>query len=171
LWSRSGRVVVPVLLLFLSSCGYHLSGLSDGPIPLHGKIAIPFFVNATEEPIIEEEITPVVRREFIRDGRLEVTDGPAAGYVLEGRIESYQEVPLSFDRQQNVLEYRVVLTVTVRLMKREATAVLWDEKITATAEYPVTSDVMATRLAKRRAVEEAARNLAEDAVDHMLEGF
>jgi hypothetical protein len=134
-------------------------------------IAIPFFDNVTEEPIIEEEFTPAVRREFIRDGSFSLVESGTADRILTGRITGYKETPLSFDKSQNVLEYRVGITTEVQLKDRNGQHPVWSREISASAEYPVTSDVMATRLAKRKAIVEAARNLAEELVDRVREGY
>ncbi|MBI5197549.1 MAG: LptE family protein [Nitrospirae bacterium] len=158
-------------LLALSSCGYQLAGLSGGPAAPRDAIAVSFFVNATDEPLIEEELTPRLRQEFVRDGRLNLVDGPRAVWFLRGRITSYSETPLSFDAAQNVLEYRVTITANVDLKRQSTGETAWTQIVSGSAEYPVTSDVMATRLGKRQAIAEAAGNLSQDLVDRLIGGY
>ncbi|MBI4715361.1 MAG: hypothetical protein HY760_05425 [Nitrospirae bacterium] len=184
MWFRSRLVFILVSALFFTACGYQFAGIPEdtpfsrpaletGQTPSRAgqTLAIPFFINDTGEPLIEEEITPVVLREFIRDGRLRLTGTGEAAMILYVRITSYRQTPLSFDADQNVREYRATITMKGRLEDRRDGNVLWDGEVSASAEYPVTSDVNATRTAKRGAVGEAARDLAESLVDRVIEGF
>ena len=133
-------------------------------------MAIPVFENKTLEPIVEEELTPVVIREFLRDSRIEVVSRSQAGLVLQGSVTSYKESPLSFDQDQNVLEYRITV-VTHLILVRQFSEILWERDITESAEYRASSDVMSTRVAKLLALQEIARNLAQDAADRVLQGW
>ena len=133
-------------------------------------MAIPVFENKTLEPIVEEELTPVVIREFLRDSRIEVVSRSQAGLVLQGSVTSYKESPLSFDQDQNVLEYRIIV-ITHLILVRQSSEILWERDITESAEYRASSDVMSTRVAKLLALREIARNLAQDAADRVLQGW
>lgn len=166
-------VAIPALLcylLILSSCGYHMAGTGSYLTAGMKSIFIPVFENKTMEPIVEEELTPAVIREFIKDGRIEVVDRSRADMVLKGSIVSYKETPISFDASQNVLEYRVTVTTHLVLLKDNSKS-LWERDITSTAEYAVSSDVMTTRVSKLSALREIARNLSEEAADRVLLGW
>ena len=141
-------------------------------------IAIPVFLNKTIEPIVEEELTPAVIREFMKDGRIEVMDSSRADVILTGSVVSYTESPLSFDSNQNVLEYRITVTTQLRLVRRSndnekgfSDKILWEKDITTSAEYRVSSDVMSTKVSRLLALKEIARNLAEEATDRGLWGW
>lgn len=173
-------------LFSFSGCGYQIAGrgvhIPDGV----RTMAIPVFENKTLEPIVEEEITPVVIREFLRDSRIEVVNRPQAGLVLHGSVISYKESPLSFDQDQNVLEYRITVITHLILVRQNKDATpndprdrsssglgekLWERDITESAEYRASSDVMSTRVAKLLALREIARNLSQDATDRVLQGW
>ena len=155
---------------FFTGCGYQIAG-RGAHIPEGVRtIAIPVFENKTLEPIVEEEFTPVVIREFLRDTRIEVVNRPQAGLVLRGSVTSYKESPLSFDQDQNVLEYRIIV-ITHLILVRQSSEILWERDITESAEYRASSDVMSTRVAKLLALQEIARNLAQDAADRVLQGW
>ena len=193
------------LLLLVSfsftGCGYQIAG-RGGHIPGGVRtIAIPVFENRTLEPIVEEELTPVVIREFLRDSRIEVVSRSQAALVLQGSVTSYKESPLSFDQNQNVLEYRITVITHLILVRQSSgvttpdkgertdnesqrdrnvppigssngsNEILWEKDITTSAEYRVSSDVMPTRVAKLLALREIARNLAQDAADRVLQGW
>ena len=173
-------VAIPALLcslLILSSCGYHMAGTGGHLTPGMKSVFIPVFENKTMEPIVEEELTPAVIREFLHDGRIEVVDRSRADMVLEGSVVSYKETPVSFDASQvegimsnNVLEYRIVVTTHLILLKNNSIS-LWEKDITTSAEYAVSSDVMTTRVSKLLALREIARNLSEEVADRMLLGW
>jgi len=165
---------------FFTGCGYQIAG-RGAHIPEGVRtIAIPVFENKTLEPIVEEEFTPVVIREFLRDSRIEVVSRSQAGLVLRGSVTSYKESPLSFDRDQNVLEYRITVITHLILVRPNGSPngssngsgeILWERDVTESAEYRASSDVMSTRVAKLLALQEIARNLAQDAADRVLQGW
>ncbi len=164
---------IPALLcflLFLPSCGYHMAGTGSHLTAGMKSIFIPVFENRTMEPIVEEELTPAVIREFLQDGRIEVVDRSRADMVFEGSVVSYKETPISFDASQNVLEYRIMVTTHLILLKNNSLS-LWEKDITSTAEYAVSSDVMTTRVSKLLALREIARNLSEEVTDRVLLGW
>ena len=150
-------------------------------------IFIPVFENKTMEPIIEEELTTAVIREFLKDGRIVVAESSRADMVLKGSVVSYKETPVSLtsDAEQDVLEYRVTVTTHLTLLdtnplslrEREGVRVgtsalpLWEHDITSTAEYTVSSDVMTTKIKKLSALREIARNLSEEVADRILLGW
>jgi outer membrane lipopolysaccharide assembly protein LptE/RlpB len=159
-------------LFIVAGCGYHMAG-RGGHLPAGAKtIAIPVFSNKTMEPIVEEELTPAVIREFMKDGRIEVVDSSMADVILTGSVVSFTESPLSFDSNQNVLEYRITVTTHLRLVRGPPSSeTLWEKDITTSAEYSVSSDVMSTKASKLLALKEIARNLAEEVTDRVLWGW
>ncbi|HEY4619557.1 MAG TPA: LptE family protein [Nitrospirota bacterium] len=165
---KHGLTVLLFSLLILSSCGYHMAGTGSHLTAGMKSIFIPVFENKTMEPIIEEELTTAVIREFLKDGRIEVADISRADMVLKVSVVSYKETPVSFDAEQNALEYRVAVTTHLTLLN---TNKLWEHDVTSTAEYTVSSDVMTTRIKKLSALREIARNLSEEVADRVLLGW
>ena len=196
-------VAIPALLcslLLLTACGYHMAGTGSHLKTGAKSIFIPGFENKTMEPIIEEELTRDVIREFLKDGRIEVVDSSRADMILIGSVVSYKETPVSFDASQ-IVEYRITVTTHLSLQEniplsireregpvpspslstglsgREGVRVgpsvppLWEHDITSTAEYTVSSDVMTTRISKLSAQREIARNLSEEVADRVLLGW
>lgn len=164
--------IAMVFLLILSSCGYRFAGRAN-ELPLHIKTAaVPMFVNATYEPLLETVITNKIIQEFIADGRLRVVDSGKADAVLKGRIIAFGLVPLSFDRSNNVLEYRVVIHCEVVFEDVKNNKIIWKEPaLSQSADYKVSGDISATRAAKERAIDEASKRLASDLVARLFEGF
>lgn len=162
-----------LILGFLTGCGYQIAGNVRIPPELK-TIAVPVFHNQTFEPVLENMITSAVKQEFLTNSRLEVVNDPGtADLVLKGTIVSFGLTPLSFDRINSVVtEYRVHIRVNVQMEDRPAGEVLWEESGMETqAEYAVSKDTAADRVAQDRAISEAGKQFAENLVSRILEGF
>ena len=165
------NVFILLLTLSLSACGYQLAG-RGGHIPDEIKsIAIPVFENKTMEPVVEEEFTPMIIREFIKDSRIKVVDRTEADLVLGGSVNSYKESPLSFDQNQEVLEYRITVTTHLKITRQKINNIIWEKDIIKSSEYKVSSNVMTTRTSKLLALKEIAKNLSEEVTDRVLWGW
>ena len=165
------NVFILLLTLSLSACGYQLAG-RGGHIPDEIKsVAIPVFENKTMEPVIEEELTPMIIREFIKDSRIKVVDRTEADLVLGGSVNSYKESPLSFDQNQEVLEYRITVTTHLKITRQKINNIIWEKDIIKSSEYKVSSNVMTTRTSKLLALKEIAKNLSEEVTDRVLWGW
>lgn len=165
------NVFILLLTLSLSACGYQLAG-RGGHIPDEIKsVAIPVFENKTMEPVIEEEFTPMIIREFIKDSRIKVVDRTEADIVLNGNVNSYKESPLSFDQNQEVLEYRITVTTHLKITRQKINNIIWEKDIIKSSEYKVSSNVMTTRTSKLLALKEIAKNLSEEVTDRVLWGW
>jgi len=90
----------------LSSCGYRLSG-TGSIVPEGAKtIAVPSFINSTNEPYVDVDLTAAVVKEFITDGRLRVVDVAEADLALRGRIMKYEAIPISYTPDSVVQQFR-----------------------------------------------------------------
>lgn len=168
---KSVYPIIFIISLVISSCGYRFAEKGAYISPSVKSISIPVFENKTMEPVVEEEVTPAVIREFIKDRRLQVADRSQADLVLYGSITSYKESPLSFDTNQNVLENRIAITVHLKLLQTSSNNILMEKDITKTAEYRVNSDVMITRAGRYFAIKELSSILAEEITDRVVGGW
>ncbi|MBI3353894.1 MAG: LptE family protein [Nitrospirae bacterium] len=172
---RSDKILIvfwAILFLIISSCGYRFAGRANELPPHLKSVAVPMFANATYEPLLETVITNKVIQEFIADGRLRVVDTGKADAVLKGRISAFELAPLSFDRSNNVMEYRVVIHCEVVFEDVKNNKIIWKEPaLSQSADYKVSGDISATRAAKERAIDEASKRLASDLVARLFEGF
>ncbi len=173
-------VVLLILLTFLPSCGYHISG-TGGIVPEGVKtISIPVFFNATNEPYVDVEVTQAVVEEFMTDGRLQVVGLDGAEIVLRGKVVKYEVTPLAYNPQAYVQQYRVYLVVDASLEDLRTKKVLWMErgiKSNFISDYSVTfnaagqADIRATRVAKDAAIKKASQDIAWTLRSRVLEGF
>ena len=172
--SPKSPVLLGILLavILLNGCGYGLVGRGPGGLPAHiTSVAIPIFANNTLEPEIEKEITSAVRREFIQDGRLKVVAKAKATALLEGQLESYVLDPVAFDAFDRATQYRVVIGVHVSFKDLVKEKVLLDQKFSAREEFTVASTIVSREAAKVTSRQVAARELAGQLLNLILEGF
>ena len=56
-------------------------------------IAVPVFINGTNEPYVDVEVTQAVVEEFMTDGRLKVVNLEEAELALRGKVKTYEISP------------------------------------------------------------------------------
>jgi len=179
--SKSVRLIISlVLVLLVSSCGYHISG-TGGIVPAGVRtISVPVFLNATNEPYVDVEVTQAVVEEFMTDGRLKVVGLEEAELALRGKVVKYEVTPLSYNPQAYVQQYRVHIVVDASLKDLRSKKILWQEKgiqSSFISDYTVSfdatgrADIRGTRVAKDAAIKQASQDIAWTLRSRVLEGF
>lgn len=165
-------ILVVTMVLGLLGCGYHLIGTGASSLPTHLKtLSIPTFVNKTQEPEIERVITAAVRELFIRDGRLKIVSSQATDSVLNGEIRNYYLKPISFDTQDRVKEYRVLIDVEIVFKDLVKEKVLLKQGLTADDTYTVSAAIAGRETTLRNTRKRAAEEFAERIRSLVFEGF
>ncbi len=152
-----GRVIgLGIVVLLLPACsGYHLLTTGQSAI---SEFAVPGVINNTSEPFLSERMTRALHRRLPDHGILIRTGGPLA---LQVRVTAFEDRVRTFDAGLVASERQVRMTVTVQLVQDGAG--VWQQTgMAATAVYPVSGDTTRNRDQKDRAVEDAARALAEE---------
>lgn len=175
---RNKRIrIIPILALALmiSSCGYRFTP-TGGVVPESAKtIAVPVFLNGTNEPFVDVELTKAVVEEFLTDGRLKVVNLEEADLILRGKITKFDVTPTAYTADSHVQTYNVVIGVTVSLEEAKTQKVLFQDKGLGSvfyASYTVTlGDISATKTAKETAIKSASRDVASTIRSRVLEGF
>jgi hypothetical protein len=168
-------LILVLALAALPSCGYHLSG--TGLLVPEGTktIAVPGFINATNEPYVDVEVTKAVADEFIADGRLRVVNVENAELVLRGIVAKYDVVALSYTASSYVQQYQVRLVVNASLEDLRSKKTLWKEsgiEAVFISDYPVyIGNISATKVAKEGAIKKASQDIAWTLRSRVLEGF
>ncbi len=168
-------IILVLLLVASASCGYHLSG--TGLLVPEGTktIAVPGFINNTNEPYVDVEVTKAVVDEFIADGRLRVADVESADLVLRGKVVKYEVTALSYTASSYVQQYRVRLVVDASLEDLRSKKTLWKEagiEAAFISDYPVAiGDITATKIAKESAIKKASQDIGWTLRSRVLEGF
>jgi hypothetical protein len=159
-----------MLILLVSSCGYNLVGRGSFLPKDIETITIPLFQNATSEPNIEIEVTNQLRQRFITDGRLKVVE--KAGQIrLDGKIMSYNLLPVAYDEKNNVSEYWVQMDFLVVLHDRVRNEELINQSFSTKWHYKVSSAITDSESQRRDAIREASIDSAGTIVSLVIEGF
>jgi outer membrane lipopolysaccharide assembly protein LptE/RlpB len=173
--NRNNVIVISLLLMAMSACGYHLSG-KGSLVPEGTKtIAVPAFINNTNEPYVDLEVTKAVVDEFIADGRLHIVDVEVADLALRGTVVKYEVAALSFTADTFVQQYRVRIVVNASLEELKTKKILWREnsiEAVFISDYKVTiGDITTTKIAKESAIKKAGQDIAWTLRSRVLEGF
>ena len=171
----SSVMILVTLVAVLSSCGYHTTPVG-GIVPENVKtIAIPVFINSTNEPYVDVEITRAVVEEFLTDGRLQVVSLETADVVMLGRVVRFDLTPMSYTVDSYVQQYMANISVNVSIEEAKSHKVLWQENGLSTvfvSTYPVSiGDITATKIAKDGAIKNACKDVASTLRSRVLEGF
>jgi outer membrane lipopolysaccharide assembly protein LptE/RlpB len=164
-----------LLVLFLSAlggCGYHLPGRGDHLPAGVETLRIELFANRTVEPYLENRLTNAVTDRFIRGRALRLTEDPArADAVLTGSVTAYATRPISYDRNDQITEYRSAVTIAATLRRASDGRVLWKGTLDWTEEYPASLDKGAQEENEAAAIEVIAARLADELFFRIMEGF
>jgi curli biogenesis system outer membrane secretion channel CsgG len=168
-------LVLLALSMLLSSCGYRFTPVG-GIVPEDARtIAILAFVNSTNEPYVDVEVTKAVVDEFLADGRLKVISTEAADLVLKGSVTKFDMTPSGYTPDNYVQSYTVSIGVDVAVEDAKTHKLIWQEKGLSSvfvSSYSVTlGDITGTKIAKEAALKTASRDVASTLRSRLLEGF
>jgi hypothetical protein len=188
---------VALLCLLLAGCGYNLAGTNTSlPADVH-TISVGKIDNRSREFGLEKSLGFVFEQEALRRGLIQVSNDPGAGdAVLSGTIRSFDTYPVSFDANDQALQYEATLVVDLTLRRQKDGQVLWEvrglrevEEYSASANVVVTSssqfqrgqldaadlpklsDIQLAETEKGLAVERLLTQAVRDAYDQIVEGF
>jgi len=91
------------------------------------KVYIPPFENKTGQPMLETDLTKKVIQDFIVDGRLKVVPAAQADAELDGTIQRYDRLVLTYsaDSTQVPQQYKIQIAVDVDFTDLHTGKVLW----------------------------------------------
>lgn len=90
-------LLLVVLMLCISGCGYHVAGTTSTLPKSIRTIAIPALENKTTSYRIEQRLTAATIHEFLIKTPYHVVSDPANGdAVLRGRVDTLEAVPLLY---------------------------------------------------------------------------
>jgi outer membrane lipopolysaccharide assembly protein LptE/RlpB len=166
-----GRIAILVFLAAAvwGGCGYTVRG----NLPAHLKtVAVPLFLNRTQEPAVENSITSAVVEAFTTNGRLRVVRREEADSLLEGEIIGYRLEPLAFDQRANARQYRLIVTLSLRFLDLKKNEVLFEEKaLQEKADFSVTGLVAVSIAREEGALRQAAIDIGRAIVNLAVDRF
>ncbi len=165
-------LTVLLLLLTVVGCGYHFpaqGGALPGGVQ---KIFLPLFANGTAEPRLENYLSSKVSEVFARNANLlQVEDRQQAEAVLEGVISSYRTRAYSYDKNDDISEYRSTMVVSAKFRQVEDGRLLWQGQVSWDDEYPAADDKSLQEDFEQQAIEEISLRLAEELFYRLLDDF
>jgi hypothetical protein len=164
------RRALPLLLaVLLGGCGYTV----HGTLPSHiTSVAVPIFRNRTPEPAIESLITRAVVEAFSTNGRLKVVSSGQADAILDGEIIGYNVTSIAFDRNANVRQYRLLVTVNLRMRDVRRNTVLFQQNdVREQADFRVQNAVSQTISREETALRAAAVDIGRAIVSLAVTRF
>lgn len=118
-----------ILFLTISSCGpYSFSGTTLTDIK---SIYVPVLDNQTIEYGISEELTDKITTALVADNTLKVVGIDAADAYISGQVISYKRSSETYNKEDQVSEYRVDITVSVKFSKADGSLVWEDVNVSA----------------------------------------
>jgi outer membrane lipopolysaccharide assembly protein LptE/RlpB len=130
--------LIAVFMLFVAGCGYTTHSL----LPSNYKtIYVDSFGNKIKvtaeqsnirmyrgyRPGLEGDITKATIDRFLFDGNLRIAPENTANLILKGELIDFRKEPLRYDANDNIEEYRLVLTVNMELIDPATDKVVWKE--------------------------------------------
>jgi outer membrane lipopolysaccharide assembly protein LptE/RlpB len=166
---RLGLLALAVAALGLGACGYSFRGT----LPSHVRtVAVPIFMNRTQEPGVESIITRAVVQAFATNGRLRVVRAADADAILDGEVTSYGVEAIAFDETLNIQQYRLVVGLNLRMRDVRRQAVLFQQTgVTEQADFRVIGPVSATIAREETALTQAAAEIARSIVSLAIDRF
>ena len=165
---RRGAVLL-VLACVLGGCGYSF----QGTLPDHVKtIAVPIFVNRTQQPAVEGVITRAIVDAFATNGRLRVVRTEDADSILEGEVLQYTVGAIAVDPSLNVQQYRLGVTLNLRMRDVRLNKLLFEQaNFSEQADFLVAGSVAQTLSIEAAALQQAATEIARSVVSLALDRF
>ncbi len=168
------KIISILLLITLPACGYQLAGRGAGTGKTAGKykVFVRMFRNDSWEPLVEKDVTAALKDEIAIDGRWMLTDKDNADILVDGSVKKVELEPLSYDQQERILEYRLVMHMDVEVSNIKTKKVIWKKNdFTSFADYRVTVDVTKSKIRKEEAIKYASKRFAEDFIIRVLDTF
>jgi hypothetical protein len=147
----------------ITGCGYTLVGAPNTTVQRRIPLAVVPFLNHTSEPGLESHITLALRRAIVHSPVFALTTATTASQRIEGTVRSFRFYPVSFDQNDNALQYRLEADVVIRLIDSDAQKPALEQEISPWAEYLVsnTGVIRENIVAKEAALFRLAQRLAD----------
>ena len=172
--------LLAVSLLLTGGCGYTTTSLLP---PELDSIHIDNFINKIDPtreisnrrstyfyfPGLENDITRSVIDGFIFDRHLDIKSKKDATLLMEGQLVDLQQYPLSYNKNEDVVEYRIEIYVNIKLYNNRSGKLMWEEdKFMGWSSYDVTGPNATT---ESGGIKKAVKDLAQRIVERTVEAW
>lgn len=161
-----------LLCLVLPGCGYRLQGRSDALPGNVRSLYVELFRNDSYKPFLENELTNAVVERFARHDRLEIVEQPARSEsILSGSIVGYSRSSLSYNRDDDIAEYRSNMRVKAVLRRAENGEVLWTGTVSWHEDFRASSDKTLQEDREQEAIQVVSQRLADELFSRLIDNF
>ena len=159
---RAGWGFFLLLFLFLPACGYRLQGKEGSRFSDPGiRVDLRPFMNESIVPDGGAYLAARLRDEMRVLGFRGSFKRSEADYLVEGTMQDIQVVVFSHGKDEYALEYRMTVSVNIRVVEIKQGRLLWKEDgLSDAASFYSGSDFQYTESNRRMAFEEICRRLA-----------
>jgi PBP1b-binding outer membrane lipoprotein LpoB len=168
------RPCAAILLLLLTSCGYHVAGKADlVPKSVH-TIAIPAFATATTRYKLVDSLPQAIATEFLTRTRFRIVNDPSqADAVLSGSILTANAYPNVSDPVfGRAISVRVVVVLTMKLVDNHTGKTLYSRSNWSVhQDYAAAVDPHQLFDESGPAFDRLSRDVARDLVSAVVENF
>ena len=161
-------------VMALAACGYHTAGKATRLPATVQTIAVPAFVNRTQQYKIEQMLTKAVVREFIVRTKYRIVNKvePDADAILNGTVTSIQISPVTFDTTTGrVSSVLVTVGMKVSLVDRKGKVLFDNPAYTFREQYQITEDISTFFEETSPALQRLSENFSRALVSDVLEAF
>ncbi len=165
---------VLILGVSLTGCGYRVAGKTNRLPQSIQTIAVPAFVNQTQQYKLEQLLTQAVVRELITRTRYRVVDQvePDADATLRGFVTSVQISPVTFDSQTGrASTVLVTIAMRVSLVDRRGRAIFDNQNYTFRDQYQVSRELSSFFQEEGPAMQRLSTQFARTLVSNLLEAY
>ena len=152
-------------------CGYHLVGTGNTLPPHLKSISIPVFENTSSQPEIHRELTSIILRSFINDGRLKVAKKEDADLLMTGALTYYNTRTAAFGSDDLSSDIIIELGVDVEVTDQIKNKTFLKQKLKTQWDYKSTDDISDTETARLRALDDAYNELGTRLVSLIVDQF
>jgi hypothetical protein len=141
------RAAVVVLFgLVLAGCGYHLAGEQLALPEDVRSLSVGTLGNRSREHGLEKSLAFAFEREVHERGHFHLIEDPGGGdAVLSGTIRDLRIRPVSFNANDQAVQYEIVLVVDLVLTRQHDGRVLWRANgLRESDEYSTSGGVVVT---------------------------
>ncbi len=159
--------IVTSLCIMLPGCGYTVVKAAPTAHRVASTVALVPFTNQTYEPEVERHIQAAMQQMLQHNQSITVASPAAAQWHLTAHVQQLQTLPVAFDHNDNVLKYRLEVSLLLRLTAVAERQTRLRQEVTAATDYLVLPGrgVREEIVARETAFLRLAQQVAEQCAD------